>query len=78
VAIIGELKTTGMAQHVWVDLERHLGDFPDTLDEAMEADGADWPAAFGNEHVGVFGVIAAELTKSTYLVTRIMVASRWP
>jgi hypothetical protein len=31
VAIIGELKTTGMAQHVWVDRERHLGDLPDTL-----------------------------------------------
>jgi hypothetical protein len=25
VAIIGELKTTGMAQHVWVDREWHLG-----------------------------------------------------
>jgi hypothetical protein len=29
VAIIGELKTTGMAQHVWVDRERHLGSLAD-------------------------------------------------
>jgi hypothetical protein len=25
VAIIGELEPTGMAQHVWVDRESHLG-----------------------------------------------------
>src|SRR6516225_284820 len=47
VAIVGELEPTGMAQHVRVDREWHLGGLPDTLDEAMEADGADWPAALG-------------------------------
>ena len=41
VAIIGELKTAGMAKHVRVDGEWHLGGLPNTLDEAMEADGAD-------------------------------------
>src|SRR5262249_22955309 len=40
-----------MAKHVWVDREWHLGGLPDTLDEAMQADGADRPTAFGNEHV---------------------------
>src|SRR5262245_40965482 len=49
VAIIGELKTTGMAQHVWVDRERHLGSLADALDEAVEANRTDWPAALGNE-----------------------------
>jgi hypothetical protein len=51
VAIIGELKTTGMAQHVWVDGERHLGSLADALDEAVEANRTDWPAALGNEYV---------------------------
>ena len=59
MAIIGELKTTGMAQHVWMHREWHLGGLADALDEAVEADGTDWPAALGNEHVGVCGVIAA-------------------
>ena len=45
VAIIGEFKTTGMAQHVRVDGERHLGSLADALDEAVKADGADWSAA---------------------------------
>ncbi len=59
VAIIGELKTTGMAQHVWVDRERHLGSLADALDEPVETNRTDWPAALGNEHVGVFGVVAS-------------------
>jgi hypothetical protein len=59
VTIIGELEPTGVAKHVWVDREWHLGGLPDTLDEAMEADGADRPTAFGNEHVSLFRVIAA-------------------
>ena len=59
VAIIGQLEPAGRAEHVRVDWEWHLGDLPDTLDEAMEADGADWPAALGNEYVGVCRVIAA-------------------
>jgi len=59
VAIIGELKTTGMAQHVRVDRERHLGSLADALDEAVETDGADWSAALGNKHVGFLGIIAA-------------------
>src|SRR6516162_5086849 len=58
-----------MAKHVWVDQEWHLGGLPDTLDEAMEADGADWPAALGNEHVGIFGVIASQLAERPHLVT---------
>src|SRR5262245_25791438 len=69
VAIIGELKTTGMAQHVWVDRERHLGSLADALDEAVEANRTDWHAALGNEHVGVLGVIATWLTERSYLVT---------
>ena len=59
VAIICELEPAGMAKHVGVDREWHLGSLPDTLDEAMEANGADRPTAFGNEHVGVSRVIPA-------------------
>src|SRR6516165_3413349 len=41
VAIIGELQPAGMAKHVWVDREWHLGGLADALDEAVETDGAD-------------------------------------
>src|SRR5262245_59542630 len=59
MAIVGELEPAGMAQHVRVDREWHLGGYADALDEAVETDGADWPAALGNEYVGVFGVLAS-------------------
>ena len=59
VAVVGQLEAAGMAKHVWMDREWHLGGLPDTLDEAMEADGADRPTAFGNEHVSPSRIIAA-------------------
>ena len=59
VAVVGQLEPTGMAKHVWVDWEWHLGGLAEALDEAMEADGADRPTAFGNKHVSVSRVIAA-------------------
>ena len=59
VAIICELEPTGVAKHVGMDREWHLGDLPEALDEPVETDGTDWPAALGNEYVGVCGVIAA-------------------
>jgi hypothetical protein len=58
VAVIGELEPTGMAKHVRVDREWHLGGLAEPLDEAVETDGADWSAALGNEYVGVSGVLA--------------------
>jgi hypothetical protein len=39
VAIIGQLEPAGMAEHVRVDREWHLGGLPDALNEAVEADG---------------------------------------
>jgi hypothetical protein len=45
VTIVGELVPTGMAKHVWVDRKWHLGGLADALDEAVETDGADRPAA---------------------------------
>ena len=39
VAIVGQLKPAGMAKHVWVDREWHLGGLPEALDEPVEADG---------------------------------------
>jgi len=69
VAIVGELKTTGMAQHVWVDRERHLGSLADALDEPVEANRTEWPAALGNEYISLSRVIAPELAKRPHLVT---------
>jgi hypothetical protein len=36
VTIIGELEPAGMAQHVGVDREWHLGGLPEALDEPVE------------------------------------------
>jgi hypothetical protein len=58
VAIIGQLEPAGMAKHVWVDREWHVRSLADALNEAVEADGTDWPPALGNEYVGVSRVIA--------------------
>src|SRR5262245_5353347 len=59
VAIIGQLEPTRMAKHVWVDREWHLGGLPDALDEAVETDGTDWPAALGDKYIGVLRVLAS-------------------
>src|SRR6516164_11853059 len=45
VAIICELEPTGMAKHVRVNREWHLGRLAEALDEAVEPNGADWSAA---------------------------------
>src|SRR5262245_42729638 len=68
VAIVGELKPTSVAKHVWVDREWHLGGLADAPDEPVEADGTDWPAALGNEHISLSRVIAPELAKRPHLV----------
>ena len=39
VANVGELEPTGMAQHVRVDREWHLGSLPEALDKPVETDG---------------------------------------
>ena len=59
VAIVGELEAAGVAKHVRMDREWHLGSLAEALDEPMETDGTDGPAAFGNEYVGGCRVIAA-------------------
>src|SRR5262249_267927 len=56
VAIVGELKPTGMAQHVRVDRKGHLATLP-------------CPPPPGNHAVGILRVRAAQLTKNPYLVT---------
>jgi len=38
VAIVGELEPAGMAKHVRVDREWHLGDLAEALNEAVKAD----------------------------------------
>ena len=59
VAIIGQFEPAGMAKHVRVDRDWHLGGLAEALDEPVETDGADRSAALGNEYVGVSRVIAA-------------------
>ena len=59
VAVVSELEPAGVTKHVRVDREWHLGGLADALDEPVEANRTDWPAALGNEDVGVFGVVAA-------------------
>jgi len=39
VAIVGQPEPAGMAQHVGVDGEWHLGDLAEALDKPMETDG---------------------------------------
>src|SRR5262249_13208832 len=53
------------AKHVWVDREWHLGGLANALDEAVEVDGADGPAALGNEDVSLFRVVAAYAAPSS-------------
>jgi hypothetical protein len=36
LAIVGKLEPAGMAKHVWVDREWHLGGLPEALDELVE------------------------------------------
>ena len=55
MAIVGELEPAGMAKHMRVDREWHLGGLAEALNEPVETDGTDWPTALGNEYVGVFG-----------------------
>ena len=40
-------EATGVAKHVRVDREWHLGGIADALDESVETDVADGPAALG-------------------------------
>jgi hypothetical protein len=50
VAVIGELVSAGVPEHVRMDAKWHLGGLPETLDKPMEAD---WAAALRYEYVGV-------------------------
>src|SRR5262245_9214862 len=59
VAIVGKLEPAGVAKHVRVDREWHLGSLTEALDKPVEPNGTDWPAALGHESVGVCRVIAA-------------------
>jgi hypothetical protein len=40
VAIVGELVSAGVPEHVWVDAEWHLGGLAEALDEPVKAYGA--------------------------------------
>ena len=58
VAIVGELETAGVSQHVRMDGKRQLGGLAEPCHEMMEADWADWSATLGYEHIGFARVLA--------------------
>jgi hypothetical protein len=53
VAIVGELVSAGVPEHVRVDAEWHLRGLAEALNEPVEAYGAHRPTALRNEYVGV-------------------------
>ena len=53
VAVVGELVSAGVPEHVRVDANWHLGGLTEALNEPMEANWADRPTALRNEYVGV-------------------------
>jgi len=65
VSIVGELVAAGVPEHVRMDAEWHLGSLTEPLDEPVEADR---PAALGNEHVGICGVLPPELPRGSHLI----------
>ena len=78
VSIVRKLVSAGMAQHVRMDRERHLGGFPEALDKPMEADWAHWSTALGNEHEGVGRMFATQLTERSHFITTDRVNARDP
>ena len=58
VAVIGQLEAAGMAKHVRMDGERHLGGFAEPYHEMVEAHGADRTATLANEYVALCRVFA--------------------
>jgi hypothetical protein len=53
VAIVGELVSAGVPEHVRMDAKWHLSGLTEALDEPVKAYGAHWPTALRNEYVGV-------------------------
>ncbi len=47
-----------VAQHVSVNLKGEAGALADTLDQAINGVGSEWPAPFGGEHVAALGILA--------------------
>lgn len=56
-----KLEAARMSQHVRMDLERQSSSLPEPFDEVMKAYGGHWPAALGDEHMGI-GVLTPELS----------------
>ena len=61
VPVVGKLIAARMPQHVRMQWERHPGGLAEPLDEMVEADGAHWSAALGEEDVSLVRVLTAEL-----------------
>ena len=53
VAIVRELVSAGVPEHVRVNPEWHFSGLTEALDEPVEAYGAHRPTALRNEYVGV-------------------------
>jgi hypothetical protein len=53
VAVVGELVSAGVPEHVRVNAKWHLGGLAEALNEPVKAYGAHRPTALRNEYVGV-------------------------
>jgi hypothetical protein len=53
LAIVRELVSAGVPEHVWVNPEWHFSGLTEALDEPVETYGAHRPTALRNEYVGV-------------------------
>ena len=61
VAIVRELVSAGVPEHVRVNPEWHFSGLTEALDEPVEAYGAYGPTALRNEYVGVCRVLPPQL-----------------
>jgi hypothetical protein len=52
VAIVGELVSGRMSQHVWMNLERKLSGSTGTLNHSQEPSWRYWSSGFRRKHVG--------------------------
>ena len=68
VPVVGKLIAARMPQHVRMQWERHPGGLAEPLDEMVEADGAHWSVALGDEDVSFVRAFTAELAQGANLI----------
>jgi hypothetical protein len=67
VPVIGEFETTGVAQHVRVDREGHLGLFAEPTHHAPEPNSTHWRPALAHEHIAPWFLFPLQSAKRSKL-----------